>query len=889
MGDLTFPSPSSLAMGALNDIPPISPLEFIKGKRWERALFTSYALSLNFFESHWIRMALRHSGCREIDVVTDPHGLGMSLSERTSRRVGISYQLHTAAMSGGIFHPKLCCLSGPDGHLVMIGSGNLTFGGYGRNIEVLEVLGGEADYALIRSLSGYFKALLGRQDLMGNTERWAMKWHDWARGFPLSPAPSEMPTASILHSVEEPVGVQLAREAAKHGGVTEFRVLSPFFDADARGIELFCSLAKIPKVVIGLMEGNETECSYPFDRTINGVEVCAAAVKCPDPRQGPLHAKWFELSCVDGTRLILTGSVNATRQSFMTTGNVELGVLRRQAADDPPFVEWTSVPMPEFSQPSRFDFEGFGMRLLLDAKIDLHGERLSGQMHGQADVAGVWQANLSCSDGLFQAFELSVSNDGSFEFRNIAFASFGKGGGVQLEMSKGTIRTRCWVTMSDLLSMGRSRFISVDSYQRILSGNFDGDDVAELIHYLAQSVSRHLPAFTVAAKTKEKSGEEKQAAVDDRPFDLPVEFDEGDAVGVAEPGFEDRGRSQDRIKSYIRNLRRNFYRKRLDSVAAPSGNDGGGFMGDDDEEDPTAIDTAVSKQAADSLDKMEGELMGFLDQLATEFDRLRREKSKALRKGLPFSEGDEAGLIASQRNLAGLFCMWFEPLSLTTQVRSLPPDEIWPRYEQWMYCAYPLVPKIRNNLGADQGSIPNLDSYFLGTILTKAARLMSLQQDNPDDSLTRLGLSRLHGQLQVYFNGELDRMISETASDEGEFLFSTPLLPSFEMEFDRNELIRRVREVPSMREQVEQLNAMLRSKDSAAVACATIPILNTRAGRKLKLDLKTSRIAEITVGQSGQETCAHCHIRPPDHVLRDLQDEGFSHCGNCGRFIATPD
>lgn len=90
MRDLTFPSPSFNAMGTLTDFPPIFPLEFIKGKRWEGALFTSYALSLNSFESHWIRMALRHSVCREIDVVTDPHALGMSLSERTSRRVGFN-------------------------------------------------------------------------------------------------------------------------------------------------------------------------------------------------------------------------------------------------------------------------------------------------------------------------------------------------------------------------------------------------------------------------------------------------------------------------------------------------------------------------------------------------------------------------------------------------------------------------------------------------------------------------------------------------------------------------------------------------------------------------------------------------------------------------------
>ena len=108
--------------------------DVLAGQRWEKALFTTYSLSLTFFESIVLR-ALREVECREIWVVADAEGYRSSLMERGSHGVGYEYHLVPVGLRNGVFHPKCCYLAGPDGDLLVVGSGNLTFGGFGRNLE----------------------------------------------------------------------------------------------------------------------------------------------------------------------------------------------------------------------------------------------------------------------------------------------------------------------------------------------------------------------------------------------------------------------------------------------------------------------------------------------------------------------------------------------------------------------------------------------------------------------------------------------------------------------------------------------------------------------------------------------------------------------------------
>src|SRR5262249_18063476 len=111
----------------------------IQSGPWERALFTSYVFSSSFFETE-ILPGLRQSGCQQICVLVDMKGYRDSLIERRTASIGQDIRLIPVFLPNGVFHPKIAYLVSTQEHVLAVGSGNLTFGGFGRNLEVLEIL-----------------------------------------------------------------------------------------------------------------------------------------------------------------------------------------------------------------------------------------------------------------------------------------------------------------------------------------------------------------------------------------------------------------------------------------------------------------------------------------------------------------------------------------------------------------------------------------------------------------------------------------------------------------------------------------------------------------------------------------------------------------------------
>src|SRR5690349_13503357 len=102
-----------------------TPIELLGQEPWRFAFFTTYALSLTFFESVVLR-ELRRVGCEEIWIFVDADGYRMSLAERRAFRVGQEYHIIPIAMPKGVFHPKCTFLASTKTELLLIGSGNLT-------------------------------------------------------------------------------------------------------------------------------------------------------------------------------------------------------------------------------------------------------------------------------------------------------------------------------------------------------------------------------------------------------------------------------------------------------------------------------------------------------------------------------------------------------------------------------------------------------------------------------------------------------------------------------------------------------------------------------------------------------------------------------------------
>lgn len=243
-----------------------SPRELILQGTWHHALFTTYSLSLSFFESHLWCGGLKKRGCREAWVIADLDGYSASLAERQSRFVGQDYRLVPVALKHGVFHPKCSFLSGPDGALLFVGSGNLTFGGHGRNIEVLEVFRSSEHPSIFAEFAQFLAALRDRKDLLNPDPAWLSHFEALARRAARGTPPPPNPPLRLLHSTQESILDQLTTAAASLGSPGEARVLSPFFDPHAEAVVSLADRLKPSRLRIALPPHDKEKSSFPFTR-----------------------------------------------------------------------------------------------------------------------------------------------------------------------------------------------------------------------------------------------------------------------------------------------------------------------------------------------------------------------------------------------------------------------------------------------------------------------------------------------------------------------------------------------------------------------------------------------------------------------------------------------
>ena len=95
--------------------------ELLSASPWERVSFTTYALSLSFFEAVPLDLLTR-AGAQNITIFSDVEGVRAALGEQGARRAGKDYQVEPVLVDGGVFHPKISVLTTPEDCHLLIGS-----------------------------------------------------------------------------------------------------------------------------------------------------------------------------------------------------------------------------------------------------------------------------------------------------------------------------------------------------------------------------------------------------------------------------------------------------------------------------------------------------------------------------------------------------------------------------------------------------------------------------------------------------------------------------------------------------------------------------------------------------------------------------------------------
>jgi hypothetical protein len=325
-----------------------APLDLISAHPWRRAAFTTYALSLSFFEAVLLDALVRGGG-REVLILADVEGVRVALAEQGARRVGKDYDVEPLVVraGAGIFHPKISVLSDEDECHVLVGSGNLTFGGWGGNFEVIEHLHPSFAADAIEDAADFFANLAVTDHVRhGAADRCSAIANDLRASIR---GRSRNGNIRLFHSLDGAISQKLTQVIEDLGGAVRLVAVAPFWDGGL-AIDTLCTAIGLQEVFVHAHDGGSVEGTFGLNwptRALTNVHAVRLEVMNEgEPRK--LHAKVFEVLCKRG-RVLLSGSANATTAALSKDRNVESCIARIQrepsvgwkfSASEPPNCGW---------------------------------------------------------------------------------------------------------------------------------------------------------------------------------------------------------------------------------------------------------------------------------------------------------------------------------------------------------------------------------------------------------------------------------------------------------------------------------------------------------------------------------------------------------------------
>jgi len=486
---------------SLSEEPVGNLLEILESERWSKALFTTYSLSLSFFEA-FILPRLEAVGCGEISILVDESFYLESLSERQASYLGKSYRLHPiSCCKRGIFHPKVTYLMGDETDLIAVGSGNLTYAGHGGSLECIDFARSQRNPQVFLDFAGLMQALLDSSVIELNESRSLLSRFQTRASRVGNSGEAKVDGAVLLHSVRDAIGEQVVERLKEHGVFRKLVGVSPFHHPEGKSI---ADLAK------GLAVGRVAVCldpdglRAPFKlETLQSHGVKARFVIPEEKENRHLHAKWYEFHGAED--FVLTGSVNATETSLWSTDNVEVAILRPlNSRERPSWIECDPkrVQVNEFIRTSR-PYQGVVVATLMQDGT------LNGRVFGVKAPVGKWAAQLRTMLGRIPLEDLQVSAQGDFTCAAPEVAQ-DSDSSVQITLSRGKDVAAGWVSIELYLEQAPDTRGARLALGRLSRGEAAEGDVVQIVQWLTTYIqsesSGRGPTEPTAATSEGNSG-----------------------------------------------------------------------------------------------------------------------------------------------------------------------------------------------------------------------------------------------------------------------------------------------------------------------------------------------------------------------------------------------
>ena len=462
----------------------MKPVDLVGAAPWDNVFFTTYALSLSFFEVE-VLDALVRGGGRGAVIYSDVDGIQYALSERGARLVGREYELIPVSNSRGVFHPKVSVLAqGTDAHL-LVGSGNLTFGGWGANLEFIEHLHSSFAATAMSEAADMLELLADTPHISMADPEPCLRTAEVLRASTRGQA--ENRDIRLVHNVAGTVGERIAELADELGGAARVVLVSPYFDQTGSGIDrllaaLNCSEAHVHRHGATCAAGSAASWPSMDPTKVRAIKLQADLVD--DDR--PLHGKCLEILCRDG-RLLVSGSANSTLAGLYGA-NAEASIVRIERDRTRAFAfQECAPPPPSIFTDDREDGD-------IDRDYTLFA-RLEGVVI-RGSILASWpagDANLHWEVSGKEEFlgEVTVDGDGSFSIASDQITDeTWRAGRIVLCARKDSYVARGFVLLPALFSLSKRAGALGPRIFAMLGGTESPDDVAAILSYFHEDPSR---------------------------------------------------------------------------------------------------------------------------------------------------------------------------------------------------------------------------------------------------------------------------------------------------------------------------------------------------------------------------------------------------------------
>ena len=323
--------------------------ELVSGKSYHSCLITTYSFDFYYFEKSVMR-TLRSKGIGNISLFIDNNILQGILG-----KIGINssrvYSINPID-SKGCFHPKVYMFFGAKQGLLIIGSGNLTSSGHGKNDEIWGAFHFDANepkhtQLFANSWDFFQKTSENIKGFSKEKIKWIKEYSPWIGTLPT-------PNSSTLESIDESTKIAFLNNNTETSifqqfshlvpfiTVTELTIVAPYFDTKGKIIELFYKSLPNAKINVLVDEKNgilpfglDSEVAknvrfYHWNDCFDN--------KCDNEKHSRLHAKIFHFTLADNSQFCLLGSANASVAALGTKSisatNEEVSILLNSTNKD---------------------------------------------------------------------------------------------------------------------------------------------------------------------------------------------------------------------------------------------------------------------------------------------------------------------------------------------------------------------------------------------------------------------------------------------------------------------------------------------------------------------------------------------------------------------------